>query len=111
VNQMLINEYLKRYQIRADFAINGEEAVGLAHQKEYDVILMDVNMPIMDGIQATALIRKTYPDLLIVALTANVLEGDYERFMEAGMNEYLTKPINVPALESILRHVKDVKNI
>lgn len=109
VNQMLINEYLKRYQIRADFANNGEEAVGLAHQNEYDLILMDINMPIMDGIEATRLIRQTYPELLIVALTANALEGDYEKFMEAGMNEYLVKPINVPALEAILRHVKNVK--
>jgi len=110
INQMLIEEYLKRYKIIPDFANNGEEAVALAHKNAYDLILMDVNMPIMDGIEATKLIKKTYPDLLIVALTANALEGDYEKFMDAGMNEYLTKPINVPALEAILRHVKGLKN-
>lgn len=109
-NQMIIEEYLKRYKIHPDFAFNGEEAVALAHKNVYDLILMDINMPIMDGIEATGLIKKTYPDLLIVALTANALEGDYEKFMKAGMNEYLTKPINVPALEAILRHVRDLKN-
>lgn len=110
INQMLIGEYLKRYKIHADFANNGEEAVAMAHKNVYDLILMDINMPIMDGIEATGLIKKTYPDLLIVALTANALEGDYEKFIKAGMNEYLTKPINVPALEAILRHVKSLKN-
>ncbi|MDP3301621.1 MAG: ATP-binding protein [Sulfuricurvum sp.] len=109
-NQMIIEEYLKRYKIHPDFAFNGEEAVALAHKNVYDLILMDINMPIMDGMEATGLIKKTYPDLLIVALTANALEGDYEKFMKAGMNEYLTKPINVPALEAILRHVRGLKN-
>lgn len=110
INQMLIDEYLKRYKIHADFANNGEEAVALAHKNVYDLILMDINMPVMDGIEATRLIKKTYPYLLIVALTANALEGDYEKFMEAGMNEYLTKPINVPALEAILHYVKGLKS-
>ncbi len=109
VNQMLIDEYLKRYRIKADFANDGEDAVAMAQQKPYDLILMDINMPKMDGIEATGLIRLYDADILIVALTAHVLEGDYERFMEAGMNDYLVKPINVPALEAILRHAYEVK--
>jgi hypothetical protein len=103
VNQILIDELLRHnYGIKADFANNGEMAVEMAAAKNYDLILMDVNMPIIDGIEATRIIRQTQPALPIVALTANTIEGDRERFIAAGMNDYLTKPLDMGALHEVL---------
>ncbi len=103
VNQILIDELLThKYGIKADFANNGEIAEEMAAAKNYDLILMDANMPVMDGLEATRRIRQIRPDVPIVALTANALEGDRERFLAAGMNDYLTKPLDVTALHDVL---------
>ncbi|MEA1916069.1 MAG: ATP-binding protein [Campylobacterota bacterium] len=104
INQMLIEEMLKAYSITPTFAQNGQEACDILKQNDFDLVLMDINMPILNGVEATLYIRenisKTVP---IVALTANALEGDRERFLEVGMSEYLTKPINKDELEKVLR--------
>ncbi|HEX5710002.1 MAG TPA: ATP-binding protein [Sulfuricurvum sp.] len=103
INQMLIDELLRHnYGIEADFANNGEIAVEMVREKKYDLIFMDANMPVMDGIEATRIIRQNHPDLPIIALTANAFEGDRDKFIQAGMNDYLSKPLDPNALHKVL---------
>lgn len=103
INRLLIAEILDSYGLEYEFAFNGEEAVKKAKECSYDLIFMDINMPIMNGIEATNIIlnelKITTP---IVALTANALEGDKERFLAAGMLDYLSKPIDTKRLERLL---------
>jgi two-component system sensor histidine kinase/response regulator len=84
-----------------DIADNGTEAVRMAEANPYDIILMDVNMPLMDGLAATRKIRQTGCKLPVLAITASAMEGDRERFLEAGMDGYLSKPINVNVLRDV----------
>jgi len=98
-NQMFIGMLLKRYAITFDIANDGEEAVALAKTKKYDIILMDENMPNMDGIEAMKIIsnqeKKSHKKhTQIIALTANALQGDKERLLAEGMDGYLSKPID-----------------
>ncbi len=103
VNRMLIEELFEQYGIMVDFAENGREAVEKSGEKSYDVIFMDVNMPVMNGLEATELIRERDSEIPIIALTANALEGDRERFMAAGMSDYLSKPIDSNALDTVIK--------
>jgi CheY-like chemotaxis protein len=99
-NQLLIRRVLEKRGHRVEVADNGREAVERVAKAPFDVILMDVQMPVMDGYQATAAIRGM-PDLAqvpIVALTAHAMPGDRERCVAAGMDAYLTKPIDVHEL-------------
>jgi len=88
----------------ADVAANGKEAVQAVQRQTYDVVLMDVQMPEMDGIEATTLIRGQLADHRpwIIALTANALQGDRERYLGVGMDDYLSKPIRVEELAKAL---------
>lgn len=100
VNQMVIEAILERHHHSFDIVSNGIEAVRAAKNKSYDLILMDIQMPEMDGITATKKIRKIPGDIRnipIVALTANSMIGDREIYLEAGMTDYVSKPI-VPDL-------------
>jgi PAS domain S-box-containing protein len=104
INRILIGELLDQYDIEYSFALNGEEAIEMVKTNNYDLILMDINMPILNGMEASKIIiedlKITTP---IIALTANALEGDKERFLALGMVDYLSKPIDVQALENLLR--------
>lgn len=103
INQMLIGELLSHhYGITADFANNGEEGVQMVDKNTYDLVLMDVNMPVMDGIRATQLIRQKHATLPIVALTANIMEGDAQEFLAKGMDDYLAKPLEYNELNRVL---------
>ncbi len=105
VNQKVATGILGRLGYRCDLAANGSEAVAAVERQSYDVILMDVQMPEMDGFQATELIRSRLPvhrQPHIVALTANALEGDRERCLAVGMNDYLSKPVRLKALIEVL---------
>ena len=104
MNRALMESLLQNYpNITYDFAIDGEEAVQKALSKEYDIIFMDINMPKLSGVEATKEIRrKLDKHTPIVALTANVVEDDKKRFMEAGMNAYLAKPITIEAFNKVL---------
>ena len=103
INRLLLSELLMSFGVTYDFALNGQEAVEKAKANHYDLILMDVNMPVMNGIEATRiLIQELHIKTPIVALTANALEGDREKFLSLGMADYLTKPIDTKALEAVL---------
>jgi CheY-like chemotaxis protein len=106
VNQKLALRILERLGYRADIASNGLEAVESIERQVYDAILMDVQMPEMDGLDATRNIRKlaqvTQPH--IIAMTANAMEGDREMCIAAGMDDYVSKPIRVNELvEALLK--------
>ncbi|MGB1558187.1 MAG: response regulator, partial [Oceanococcaceae bacterium] len=103
-NQLVFQAMLRDSGYVVDVVGNGREAVEAIQRFPYDVILMDVFMPEMDGVEATRQIRKARQrsELPIIALTANAMQGDRERFMEAGMNEHLTKPLERQTLLAAL---------
>jgi len=106
-NQMFMKVILKNMGLKFDIAQDGQEAVNMFNKNKYDAILMDENMPNMNGIEATKQIinieqSRQLPHTPIVALTANALKGDRERFLAAGMDEYLAKPIDKKKLNKIL---------
>ncbi len=106
VNQMVTSQLLTRTGILVDIAGNGQEALVALQTKTYDAVLMDVMMPVMDGLAATRAIRTTLRlELPIIALTANAIKGDREKCLEAGMDEYLTKPVEIQALYQTLKKV------
>ena len=107
VNQNLIRSVLKKEGHLVQLASNGREVLEALEACQFDLILMDVQMPGMDGFEATATIRKaehlTGCHVPIVAITAHAMQGDRERCLEAGMDEYLTKPIDLVKLRAMLR--------
>src|SRR4029453_3347479 len=108
VNQKLALRLLQQMGYRADLASNGLEAVESVRRQIYDVVLMDVQMPEMDGLDATREIAARWkPDERprIVAMTANAMQGDREMCVAAGMDDYLTKPIRVDQLVAALYNV------
>jgi CheY-like chemotaxis protein len=108
-NQLLMSAILKRQGLSFDIANDGLEALDcLQTDHDYALVLMDENMPNLNGIEATKQIRAyehlhNLPAVPIIALTANAMTGDRERFITVGMNEYLTKPINIPALVDVFK--------
>ena len=108
VNQKLALRLLQQMGYRADVASNGSEALESVARQTYDVILMDVQMPEMDGLEASRRLNEIYPDIerpKIIAMTANAMQGDREMCLEAGMDDYIAKPIRVPNLVEALKNV------
>jgi CheY-like chemotaxis protein len=102
-NQILATAMLERLGCVVQLAANGREAVRAASERPFGLIFMDCQMPEMDGWEAARLIRQNVPHHIpIIALTANALTGDRERCLEAGMDDYLTKPISLDALRGQL---------
>ncbi|WP_297061090.1 GAF domain-containing protein [Thermosynechococcus sp. M3746_W2019_013] len=109
VNQKLALHLLKRMGYRADVAANGLEVLEALQQRPYDVILMDVQMPKMDGLETTERICAQWPPSQrpwIIAMTANALAGDRERCFAAGMDDYISKPIKIEALAAALNRCR-----
>jgi signal transduction histidine kinase/ligand-binding sensor domain-containing protein/CheY-like chemotaxis protein len=104
INQQLIRHILGNLGYEPDSAEDGEQAVAATGEKDYDLILMDVQMPEMDGFEATKRIRKTLSrQPVIVALTANAMQGDREECLKAGMDDYISKPVRVDELMGLLQ--------
>ncbi|MEW6744623.1 MAG: PAS domain S-box protein [Planctomycetota bacterium] len=116
VNQKVAVHMLKKLGYECDLAANGEEAVGAWSSLLHDVIIMDCQMPVMDGYEATREIRRreslrSGKHTTIVAMTAEALKGDRERCLEAGMDDYIAKPVQLDALRAMLeRHVAALEN-
>lgn len=105
VNQMVIIMILKKLGYKADVVLNGEQALEALRNKPYQLILMDVQMPEMDGLEATRRIRQLFDEQpIIVALTANAMQEDREECLRAGMNEYISKPIEIDKLTVVLKN-------
>jgi CheY-like chemotaxis protein len=106
VNQKLLLRVLKEIGYQADVVPNGVEVINAVKKKPYDIIFMDVHMPEMDGLEATRLIMSIVPREkrpVIIAVTADALEGDREKCMQAGMDDYITKPIRIADIEGVLQ--------
>jgi GAF domain-containing protein/DNA-binding response OmpR family regulator len=105
VNQKLATRLLDRMGYRADVVENGHQAIAALEGAVYDVVLMDIQMPELDGLEATRRIRRRWPGgegPRIVAMTANAMDGDREACLEAGMDDYIAKPIAPEALQAAL---------
>jgi len=106
VNQQLAKRLLEKRGHRVVVAANGREALAAVEKENFDLVLMDVQMPEMDGLEATAAIREKEKDngarLPVVALTAHAMKGDRERCLAAGMDGYLSKPIRSQELDKVL---------
>jgi PAS domain S-box-containing protein len=109
VNQKVALRMLQRLGYGADVAKNGQEALEALADCAYDLIFMDVQMPVMDGLEATRQIRqsKTLSSPWIVAMTAHAMQGDRERCLAAGMDDYISKPISMEALGTALNRVSE----
>jgi signal transduction histidine kinase/CheY-like chemotaxis protein len=108
INQKLINNILTGLGLDVTIANNGQEALDLRKTEDYDIIFMDIQMPVMGGIEATEQILKHEEKerkhhVPIVALTANALQGDREKYIQAGMDNYLSKPIEIPDLQNVIK--------
>ena len=108
VNQRVAQKLLERLGAYVTIVENGQEAVSVLSQGNFDIVFMDCQMPVMDGYEATQAIRSggagaAYAEIPIVAMTAHALAGDRERCLAAGMTEYVTKPVSYVDIQSILR--------
>jgi CheY-like chemotaxis protein len=110
VNQRVALQMLTRLGYCADVAVNGAEALSAVHRQRYDIVLMDVQMPEMDGLESTKRIVKEFPTRTdrpwIIALTANAMQGDRELCLHAGMDDYISKPLRLTELASALERAR-----
>jgi signal transduction histidine kinase/CheY-like chemotaxis protein len=111
-NQKVTMTMLKRLGYNADVAANGKEALQALENQSYDLVLMDVRMPEMDGLEATRIIRQRWPDKgpKIIAITAFALQGDKEKCLAAGMDDYISKPVRMNELAKLLGKYQPNRN-
>lgn len=102
VNQKLMQIFLTKAKLKVYQAFDGEEAVKAVADTKFDIIFMDINMPHMDGVTATKTMRQSGVNTPIIALTANVIKSDIESYLDSGMSDYLSKPVNFEKLIAIL---------
>src|SRR6185437_2037389 len=92
MNLLIASKFLKKWQVDVDEAISGALAIEMAGNNNYDLIIMDLQMPEMDGFEATSIIKQTNPGVPVVALTADAMPETHSKALAAGMCDYLTKP-------------------
>ena len=104
INQAVAGEMLKLLGVTFDIAEDGQQAVTkIVNSPQYDLVLMDIQMPVMDGYEATRTIRlKGHHTLIICGLSANAMKQDYEKAKEAGMDDYIVKPLKHKILENLI---------
>ncbi len=104
INQLVAQKMLEKFGLDYVLAADGQEALDLLETEDVDAVLMDCQMPVLDGYEATRRLRKQskFTSLPVIAMTANVMEGDREKCIEAGMNDYIGKPISVTGLKVVL---------
>ncbi|OGR23557.1 MAG: hypothetical protein A2277_12360 [Desulfobacterales bacterium RIFOXYA12_FULL_46_15] len=113
INQKVCLSLLKKNGFTADFVNNGKEAVEALQKTNYDLVLMDIQMPVMNGLEATKAIRSPdstvlWPDIPIIALTANVMKGDRENCIANGMDDFISKPIHPEELYTKIKKIFDL---
>ncbi len=105
INQLAVKIHLDKLGHATTVASNGQEALDALERQSFDLVLMDIHMPVMDGLEAVKRLRasgKPYANVFVAALTAHAMAGDRERFLAAGMDAYLPKPVDFEALEDLL---------
>ncbi|MCF6359453.1 MAG: ATP-binding protein [Cyclobacteriaceae bacterium] len=106
INRLYASTILRKWNCTCDEAVNGEIALELLRKNDYDLILMDVHMPVMDGLEATRIIRKSFDapkkDIPIIAFTANAIKGEKEDYLDIGMNDYISKPFIPDELHTLI---------
>jgi CheY-like chemotaxis protein len=104
LNQVIAKKLLEKKGFKVAVAGNGQEAIDMLRVQDYELVLMDIQMPVMDGIAATVEIRKMegFRDIPIIAMTAHAMSGDREKSLGAGMNDHITKPIDVKTLHTTI---------
>ncbi len=110
MNLMIASKFLKKWQVEVDEAISGPLAIEMVNNNNYDLIIMDLQMPEMDGFEATRIIKKTNPQIPVIALTADAMPETHNKAFAAGMCDYLTKPFLPQVLfEKVAKHYVPVE--
>ena len=112
VNQKVAIKMLKKLGFRPDVVSDGSEAIESLSRQPYDLLLIDIQMPVMDGVEATGIIRREFSadvQPIIIAMTANALVGDREKYIEAGMDDYISKPVRIKDLTRVLKEAGAAK--
>lgn len=106
-NIMVVGDYLESLGYALTIAMNGREALEKAMETQPDIILMDIQMPVMDGLEATRQLRADphFADVPIIALTALAMNGDRERCLEAGATDYISKPVSLKKLKEMIERL------
>jgi CheY-like chemotaxis protein len=120
INRTVTGHQLLRLGYKADFANDGRQALDALQKQHYDIVFMDEQMPVLDGIEATRLIRQAQasgdprlaPHLRIIALTANALTAERDRLLRSGMDDYLSKPVTIAAIrEALHRNIEAIAHL
>ncbi len=112
INQQVAREFLEEEEITVETACNGEEAIHAVKSGGFDGVLMDINMPVMDGLEATEIIRNDpcFDELPIIAMTANVLKDDLEKYLNKGMNDFISKPVDIEQMfDTLIKWIRPSK--
>ena len=114
INRFVALAMIKKLGYSIDFAENGREAIDVLKKKSFDLVLMDIQMPVIDGLTATRMIRDNSSEVLnrkipVIAMTANAIKGDREKCLEAGMDDYMSKPLKLNVLRDMLEKWLPVK--
>ena len=114
LNQRLVSVILTKRGHEVDIAENGQKALECLREKNYDLVLMDCQMPVMDGYEATRRLRANQPSVLnpripVIAMTANARQSDREHCMEVGMSDFIAKPINQNQMFEVIERVLGTK--
>ena len=107
-SNFILMSYILKKDYQYERAKNGQEAVDMIEAGGFDIVLMDVKMPLMDGLEATKIIKEKHPDLPIIALTANAFDSDRQLALSAGCDDVLSKPVSGEVcLKTIKKYLKE----